>query len=100
MDTGTGSRARDGLYILRNSHSPQVFQEAQKYADLSIFRKNSDSHPLFLRKNFQDAKLDKVRRLSSSCGPLMPNVDSSEENSFTTKSKSVSLVSPTHGRES
>jgi len=100
MDTGTGSRARDGLYMLRNSLLLQVFQEVQKYADLSIFRKNSDSHPHSLRKNYQDVKLDKARRLLFSCGPLMPNADSSEEDSSITRSKSVSLESLTLGKES
>ena len=99
-DTGIGSKERDGLYTLRKSHLTQVFQEVQKSVDLSIFRRNLDSHPPFLKRNYQDVKLDKARRLLSSCGPTTPNADSLVEDSSITSVKSVSLESLTHGRES
>lgn len=55
-DTGTGSKARNGLFLPKNFLFPQEFQEVQKSVDHSIFRRNMDSHLNSLRKNYQDVK--------------------------------------------
>lgn len=98
-ENGIGSKERDGLFMLRNSHLVQVFLEDQKSVDLSIFRRNLDSHPPFLKRNYQDVKLDRVKRLLCSCGPTTPNADSLVEDSSITRNKSVSLESHMLGRE-
>lgn len=96
---GTDSSLASGSTMLSVFQSILKFQEARRSVDHSISSRNSDSQPLSHKRNYQDAKLVKARRLSSSCGPTMPHVDSLEENSLTTNVMFVRLESHILGRE-
>jgi len=78
--SGTDSRPESGSTMPSAFQSSQKSHEARRFADPSCSSKSSDSRHLYPKKNYQDVKLARAKRPSSTCGPTEPHVISSAEN--------------------